>query len=100
MFDLPTDTKKARKEYTHFRKFLLNDGFTMMQYSIYMRHSSSNENAVVHAKRVKQHLPDDGEVRIIRITDQQFGKIEIFYGKKQPASARGETMRVLRFVQW
>ena len=83
MFDLPTDTKKARKEYTHFRKFLLNDGFTMMQYSIYMRHSSSNENAVVHAKRVKQHLPDDGEVRIIRITDQQFGKIEVFYGKKR-----------------
>ena len=83
MFDLPTDTKKARKEYTHFRKFLLNDGFTMMQYSIYMRHSSSNENAVVHAKRVKEHLPDDGEVRIIRITDQQFGKIEAFYGKKR-----------------
>jgi CRISPR-associated protein Cas2 len=83
MFDLPTDTKKARKEYTHFRKFLLNDGFTMMQYSIYMRHSSSSENAVVHAKRVKEHLPDDGEVRIIRITDQQFGKIEIFYGKKR-----------------
>ena len=83
MFDLPTDTKKARKEYTHFRKVLLNDGFTMMQYSVYMRHSSSNENAVVHAKRVKEHLPDDGEVRIIRITDQQFGKIEIFYGKKR-----------------
>jgi CRISPR-associated protein Cas2 len=83
MFDLPTDTKKARKEYTRFRKFLLNDGFTMMQYSIYMRHSSSSENAVVHAKRVKQHLPDDGEVRIIRITDQQFGKIEVFYGKKR-----------------
>jgi CRISPR-associated protein Cas2 len=83
MFDLPTDTKKARRDYTHFRKFLLNDGFTMMQYSIYMRHSSSNENAVVHAKRVKRHLPDDGEVRIIRITDQQFGKIEVFYGKKR-----------------
>ena len=83
LFDLPTDTKKARKEYTHFRKFLLNDGFTMMQYSVYMRHSSSNENAMVHAKRVKVHLPDDGEVRIIRITDQQFGKIEVFYGKKR-----------------
>ena len=88
MFDLPTDTKKARKEYTHFRKFLLNDGFTMMQYSIYMRHSSSNENAVVHAKRVKAHLPDDGEVRIIRITDQQFGKIEVFYGKKRQKATK------------
>ena len=83
LFDLPTDTKPARKAYTAFRKFLLNDGFTMMQYSVYMRHSSSNENAVVHAKRVKVNLPDDGEVRIIQITDQQFGKIEIFYGKKR-----------------
>jgi CRISPR-associated endonuclease Cas2 len=53
----------------------------MMQYSIYMRHISSNENVVVHAKRAKEHLLDDGEVRIIRITGQQFGEIEVFYGK-------------------
>jgi CRISPR-associated endonuclease Cas2 len=31
MFDLPTDTKKARREYTLFRKALLRDGFTQMQ---------------------------------------------------------------------
>ena len=83
LFDLPTDTKAARKEYTRFRKGLLNNGFTMMQYSVYMRHSSSDENARVHAKRVKQSLPDNGEVRIIKITDKQFGKIEVFYGKKR-----------------
>lgn len=45
-----------------------------MQYSVYMRHSSSEENAQVHARRVKLHLPPDGEVRIIKITDKQFGK--------------------------
>ncbi len=83
MFDLPTDTPKARKEYTQFRKHLLNDGFTMMQYSVYMRHSASDENAHVHAKRVKLTLPPDGEVRIIKITDKQFGNIEVFYGKKR-----------------
>ena len=83
LFDLPTDTKVARKEYTRFRKFLLNDGYTMMQYSVYMRHSSSNENALVHSKRVKLALPDEGEVRIIKITDKQFGKIDVFYGKKR-----------------
>lgn len=83
LFDLPTDTKAARKEYTRFRKNLLQDGFTMMQYSVYIRHSSSDENALVHAKRVKSQLPDDGEVRIIKITDKQFGKIEVFYGKKR-----------------
>lgn len=81
LFDLPTGTKAARKEYSRFRKGLLNDGFTMMQYSVYIRHSSSDENAQVHAKRVKSQLPDDGEVRIVKITDKQFGKIEVYYGK-------------------
>ncbi len=83
LFDLPTDTKKARKEYTQFRGKLLNNGFSMMQYSVYMRHSASNENSEVHIKRVKASLPADGEVRIVRITDKQFSKIQIFYGKKR-----------------
>ncbi len=68
LFDLPTDTKAARKEYARFRKFLLNDSFTMMQYSVYIRHSSSDENVKVHTKRVRDRLPDNGEVRIIKIT--------------------------------
>ena len=82
LFDLPTDTKQARKQYSQFRKHLLNDGFTMMQYSVYIRHSASDENAMVHTKRIKACLPPDGEVRIIKITDKQFGHIEVFYGKK------------------
>jgi len=83
LFDLPTETKAARKQYSMFRKQLLNDGFNMMQYSVYMRHSSSDENAQVHVNRVKSSLPDDGEVRIIKITDKQFAKIQVFYGKKR-----------------
>lgn len=83
LFDLPTDTKTARRQYTKFRNFLLDDSFTMMQYSVYMRHCASDENAAVHVKRVKNILPPEGEVRIIKITDKQFGKIEIYYGKKR-----------------
>ena len=82
MFDLPTDTAKAKRAYSDFRKMLLEDGFFMMQYSIYSRHAMSDENARVHINRVKQSLPDDGEVRIVKITDKQFGKIEVFYGQK------------------
>ncbi len=82
MFDLPTDTPEARKQYTNFRGYLLDDGFIMMQYSVYMRHCASDENAQVHAKRIKSNLPADGEVRIIKITDKQFGRIEVYYGKK------------------
>ncbi len=83
LFDLPTDSKKARKDYTLFRKKLLDDGFGMMQYSVYYRHSASDENAKVHENRVKAFLPPDGEVRIINITDKQFGKIQVFRGKKR-----------------
>lgn len=91
MFDLPTDTPKARKDYTVFRKKLLQDGFLMMQYSVYMRHCASDENAQVHVKRVKSFLPDDGEVRIITITDKQFSRIKVFYGKiRKPAEKAPE----------
>jgi CRISPR-associated protein Cas2 len=83
LFDLPTEGKQAKRDYRFFRKTLLEDGFIMMQYSVYMRHSSSKENAQVHINRVKANLPLDGEVRIIKITDKQFGRIEVFYGKKR-----------------
>lgn len=83
LFDLPTDTKTARRQYTRFRNFLLDDSFSMMQYSVYMRHCASDDNAAVHVKRVKKSLPPDGEVRIVKITDKQFEKIEVYYGKKR-----------------
>lgn len=83
MYDLPTETKKERKVAARFRKDLLQDGFTMFQFSMYVRHSASSENADVHKKRVKSSLPEHGKVGIIQITDKQFGQMEIFYGKKQ-----------------
>ena len=93
MFDLPTDTKSARKQYSQFRKFLLNDGYDMMQYSIYSRHHASEENAQVHIQRIKERLPPDGEVRIVKITDKQFGRIEIFFGKiSQPVQVPTEQL--------
>jgi CRISPR-associated protein Cas2 len=86
MFDLPTDTKKARKSYALFRKRLLEDGFVMMQYSVYVRHCASKENADVHIARVQSFLPPDGEVRLMLITDKQYERMQIFWGKsrKQP----------------
>ncbi|OQA96552.1 MAG: CRISPR-associated endoribonuclease Cas2 [Bacteroidetes bacterium ADurb.Bin217] len=85
-FDLPTETKKERKEAALFRKNLMKDGFTMFQYSIYVRHCPSKENAEVHIKRIKNLLPETGHVCIMYITDKQFGDIEIFRANK-PAEA-------------
>ena len=81
MFDLPVDTKKARRQYSLFRGFLLRDGFTQMQYSVYTRHCASEDNAIVHVQRVERHIPPDGEVRIISVTDKQFERMRIFWGK-------------------
>ena len=81
-FDLPTETKKDKKAYIDFRKTLQKDGFTMFQFSIYVRHCASQENADVHIKRVKSILPPYGKIGIMCITDKQFGNIELFYGKK------------------
>lgn len=77
-FDLPTETKADRKRYTKFRKDLLTNGFSMFQFSIYVRHCSSRENAHVHIKRVKNILPEFGQVGILCITDKQFGMMELF----------------------
>lgn len=81
-FDLPTETKKDRKEAALFRKELMRDGFTMFQFSIYTRHCASAENAQVHIKRVKAILPEYGKIGIMCITDKQFGDMQIFYGHK------------------
>lgn len=81
LFDLPTETKKDRKIYADFRKKLLQDGFMMFQFSIYMRHCASRENADVHIKRVKKILPEKGHIGIFQFTDKQFAMVEIYQGK-------------------
>lgn len=60
----------------------MHDGFAMFQFSIYLRHCSSRENAEVHIKRVKRLLPEKGHIGILTVTDKQFGMMELFYGKK------------------
>ena len=95
LFDLPTETKRDIRAYTVFRKNLIKDGFTMFQFSIYIRHCASIENAEVHIKRVKSFLPEYGKVGIICITDKQFGNIELFFGKKSFApNAPGQQLEL------
>jgi len=83
MYDLPTETRKDRKIASKFRKKLMEDGFSMFQFSMYVRHSASSENANVHTNRVKKMLPEYGKIGILQITDKQFGEMELFYGTKK-----------------
>lgn len=81
-FDLPTETKKERRIYAKFRKNLLQSGFVMFQFSVYLRHCASIESANVHIRRVQRYLPEKGSIGMVTLTDKQFGDMEIFYGKK------------------
>ena len=81
MFDLPVTDKKARRAYTRFRKSLLKDGFTMIQYSVYARYCPTEEAGETYRRRVRHSLLDEGRVRLFSITDRQFGKMEVFDGK-------------------
>jgi len=74
-FDLPVDDPRHRHEATRFRHDLLEDGFVMLQFSVYIRHCASRENADVHIKRVRQFTPNGGKVSILCITDRQYGEI-------------------------
>ena len=96
-FDLPTETKKEKKAYSDFRKFLIKDGFTMFQFSIYVRHCASMENAEVHIKRVRTMLPKLGKVGILCITDKQFANIQLYYGEKiQAPNAPGQQLELFQ----
>ena len=63
MFDLPVTTAKARKRYAQFRKLLVEQGFSMLQYSVYARYCASEEMAVAYRGRIRAELPPEGYVR-------------------------------------
>lgn len=83
MFDLPVVEKKERKAATAFRKALLNQGFEMAQFSVYIRHCTGPEQADALTKHVQAELPEGGKVDILYFTDKQYERIASFVGKKR-----------------
>lgn len=83
MFDLPVTTKAARREYAGFRKRLIAMGFTMLQFSVYARFCRSADAAEQIRGDIRAVLPDEGQVRVVSITDRQFAKMEVFFGTKR-----------------
>ena len=81
MFDLPVNDKKARRAYARFRNLLLENGFSQMQYSVYARCCDTDETAQTHRNKIVSQLPRDGHVRLLTVTDRQFGKMEVYFGK-------------------
>ena len=77
MFDLPVILDEERKEAARFRKALLDDGFIMIQYSVYSRPCVSLERMAKYYERVKSYAPTTGEVRLLFFTDRQWGMSKI-----------------------
>lgn len=83
-FDLPMESDKDRREYTRFHKFLLKNGFIMMQKSVYTKLVINNVTSLAVKQRVYSNLPANGLVELLEITENQFSKIEylVGYGQK------------------
>lgn len=83
MFDMPTQTKKQKKDYALFRKNLEKSGFVMHQYSVYIRFCASLEASSVYIKRVRSLMPPAGKVSIISITDKQYSNMVNIWGASE-----------------
>jgi CRISPR-associated protein Cas2 len=87
-FDLPVTKKIDRKAAAKFRNFLLNDGYLMLQFSVYARIMNGEERAEKHIERLRQNVPVKGCVRGLKITDLQFNRSIRFVGEKKKAEKR------------
>ena len=79
-FDLPVVTKTERRAYTVFRRFLINDGYDMIQFSVYGRILNGNDALEKHFKRLVDNLPPEGSVRCLSVTEKQFAGMKLLVG--------------------
>lgn len=80
MFDLPVKTKKERRRYTDFRKFLISKGYLMLQYSVYVKIFTNRDASVDHIRLVKRNVPKEGQIRVMMLTEKQFSRMEVILG--------------------
>jgi len=80
LFDLPVVTRTERRAYTVFRRFLINDGYDMIQFSVYGRILQGNDGEEKHMKRLIDNLPPDGSVRCLSVTEKQYASMKLLVG--------------------
>ncbi|MCD7893638.1 MAG: CRISPR-associated endonuclease Cas2 [Erysipelotrichaceae bacterium] len=81
-FDLPMVTKKDIKIYNQFRKYLIKNGYIMMQYSVYCKIFPNREAVVKHVNILRKSVPSQGQIRLMMVTEKQYAKIEVIVGGK------------------
>ncbi len=88
MFDLPVVRKADRKAAAEFRKYLLDQGFEMSQFSVYLRFCSSPAQVDTYVKKIQTQLPRSGKVHILQMTDKQYERVISFHGRAPQAGRK------------
>jgi len=83
MFDLPVVSESDKRKYIKFRSFLLDDGYIMMQYSVYSRICKNRDDANKHLIRLRMKSPKSGNIRALQVTENQYENMEIIWGSKK-----------------
>ncbi len=81
-YDLPIKTLKDKKIYREFRRMLIKNGYTMIQYSVYSKIMNNRDAAKGNIEMIKKNAPPKGNVRVMMITEKQYASIEIIVGGK------------------
>lgn len=96
-FDLPVTTKEKKRAYTLFRRFLIQDGYDMVQWSVYGRVVNGNDDAEKHLKRLASNLPKEGSVRCLQISEKQFSSMKLLVGTQQFQEKKVNDAQILLF---
>jgi CRISPR-associated protein Cas2 len=95
LFDLPVGTKKQRKAATKFRHALLDLGFEMSQFSVYLKSCAGKEQAEAIERHVEAEMPSSGKVHLVQITDKQYENIRTYRGRKREPSSKNPNQLAL-----
>lgn len=96
-FDLPVTTSAYRRAYVQFRRFLLRDGYNMVQWSVYSRVVNGQDAVNKHLQRLRAILPKEGSIRCIQITEKQYANIQLLVGEKSYQEKRVTSDQLLLF---
>lgn len=94
-FDLPVVSKDQRRVANRFRHFLKDDGYMMLQYSVYARICRGEDAAEKHITRVVKHLPGEGSIRALKVTDKQYARMRLLLGERKKTEKLAPNQLVL-----
>ncbi|MGB8764392.1 MAG: CRISPR-associated endonuclease Cas2 [Burkholderiales bacterium] len=96
-FDLPSVTRAEKRGYVLFRRFLLQDGYDMIQWSVYGRMVNGFDDAEKHLKRLAANLPKEGSVRCLQVSEKQFSNIKLLVGQRSHQEKTVNSQQILLF---